>query len=199
MKTEIIIKAKRGMRSMKILVISGTILGSKTLILAKKIFEDIKQLNPSAEVQLLDLKQFKTELCDGRMPEDYNDDTQRVIKMMTSADIYLIASPIFHGSIPGVLKNIFDLVPANVFEYKIFGVIANGGNDKHYLVIENQLKPIISYFKSYVAVHSVFAHNGHFNQNNELIDIDVKGNLKKLANEVLALHQKFNLKVETKR
>lgn len=184
---------------MKIVVISGTIIGSKTLILAKKIVEDIKKLNPSAEVNLLDLKQFKTELCDGRKPEDYNDDTQSVIEMMTSADIYLIASPIFHGSIPGVLKNLLDLVPANVFEHKIFGVIANGGNDQHYLVMENQLKPIISYFKSYVAVQSVFAHNGHFNHNNELIDIDVIENLKKLANEVLSLHQMFNLKVEARR
>lgn len=184
---------------MKILVISGTIIGSKTLILAKKVLEDIKKFNPSAEVNLLNLKQFKTELCDGRKPKEYNEDTQKVIEMMTSADIYLIATPIFHGSFPGVLKNLLDLVPANAFEHKIFGFIANGGNDQHYLVIENQLKPIVSYFKSYVAVQSVFAHNGHFNQNNELIDIDVIESLKKLANEVCTLHEKLNFSVGAKR
>ncbi|MSO09214.1 NADPH-dependent FMN reductase, partial [Bacillus paralicheniformis] len=136
---------------MRLLGISGTITGSKTLVVVNKVLDEIQTIHPEIEVELLDLKNFDIQFCDGRHPSEYNDDTKQLIETISSADFYVIGSPILQGSITGVLKNLFDLVPPDVFRNKVMGFIATGGTYQHYLVIENQLKPIAGYFRAYVA------------------------------------------------
>lgn len=174
---------------MKLLGISGTIIGSKTLKVVEKALEEAKKAHPDIEVELLDLKQYNIEFCDGRKPSDYNEDTQKAIELVSSADAYIIGSPIFHGTFPGVLKNLLDLIAPEVFRHKVMGFIAAGGNDKHYLAIENQLKPVASYFQAYVATHFVFAHNKDFNEKNEVASPELLENIRNLADEVCKLHK----------
>ncbi|MEK5102722.1 NAD(P)H-dependent oxidoreductase [Cytobacillus sp. FSL M8-0252] len=174
---------------MRLLGISGTITGSKTLVVVNKVLDELKSIHPEIEVELLDLKNFDLQFCDGRHPSDYNDDTKKVIETITYADFYVIGSPIFQGSITGVLKNLFDLVPPDVFRNKVMGFIATGGTYQHYLVIENQLKPIAGYFRAYVSPSYVYAHIDHFNHKNELIDKDVLLRVKNLASELAYMNQ----------
>lgn len=153
---------------LKLLGISGTITGSKTRVVVQKVLEDIKQAHPEMEVELLDMKEYDVQFCDGRDPSTYSGDTKEVIEKVASADFYVIGTPIFQGSLTGVLKNLFDLVPPQVLRNKVMGFVATGGTYQHYLVIENQLKPIAGYFRAYVAPGYVYAHNDHFNKQNEL-------------------------------
>ncbi|MFA8438569.1 NADPH-dependent FMN reductase [Pueribacillus sp. YX66] len=172
---------------MKLLGISGTIVGSKTQIVVEKALEEVENITPDIEVELLDLKKYNIELCDGRDPSAYNQDTQKVIDIISSADRYIIGTPIFHGSFPGILKNVLDLIPAQVFRHKVIGFMATGGNHQHYLVVENQLKPIASYFQSYVVPQYVFAHNKDFNDKNEIIAPELIDNIKGLANQMISM------------
>ncbi|MEW9673535.1 NADPH-dependent FMN reductase [Ammoniphilus sp. 3BR4] len=174
---------------MKILGISGTITGSKTLVLVNNVLENIRAAHPNIEVELLDLKKYNVQFCDGRNPSDYTGDTKKVIDMVSSADGYVIGTPIFQGSIPGALKNLFDLVPPPVFRNKVMGFIATGGTYQHYLVVENQLKPIAGYFRAFVAPGYVYAHNDHFNKQNELVDPEVVERVKQLADEVVYMQR----------
>ena len=57
---------------------------------------------------------------------------------------------------PGVLKNLFDLLPQNALRDKTVSMIMTAGSDKHYLVAEQQLKPILSYMKANVLQTYVF-------------------------------------------
>lgn len=154
---------------MKILGISGTITGSKTLIVINQVVDQIKQIYPEAEVEVLDLKQYDVQFCDGRHPSQYSGDTRKVIDKVISADTYVIGTPIFQGSMSGTLKNLIDLVPPSDFKHKIMGFVATAGNHQHYLAIENQLMPIARYLKTYVPPSFVFAHNDHFNSQNEIV------------------------------
>ncbi|PWA07825.1 NADH-dependent FMN reductase [Pueribacillus theae] len=174
---------------MKLLGISGTIIGSKTLVVTQKVLEEARRSIPDIETELLDLKQYNIELCDGREPSSYNEDTRKLIDTVSSADGYIVGTPIFHGSFPGVLKNLLDLVPAETFRHKVMGFIAIGGNDQHYLMIENQLKPIAGYFHSYVAPEYVFAHNKDFNEKNEIISQELLDKINNLANEVCTMQK----------
>lgn len=174
---------------MKLLGISGTLLGSKTAVLVKKILEQVNARHPEIETELLDLRQFKVEFCDGRDPAAYNDDTKKVLDMMSSADFYIIGTPIFQGSLTGALKNLFDLAPIPVLRNKVMGFVANGGTYQHYLVIENQLKPIAGYFRAFVAPSYVYAHNDHFDKNNEIIDQEVLDRIENLADEVVMMQK----------
>ena len=97
------------------------------------------------------------------------------------ADGYVIASPIFQGSIPGVLKNVFDMLHPHTMRYKPVSIVANGGTYQHHLVIENQLKPILDYFRCLVTPNYVYTHAGHFDKENQIIDENVHDRLRELA------------------
>ncbi|MBT2734611.1 NADPH-dependent FMN reductase [Bacillus sp. ISL-7] len=177
---------------MKLLGISGTITGSKTKIIVEKVLGEVKKHHPEVEVELLDLKQFDVQFCDGRDPSTYTGDTKKVMDMVKEADFYVIGTPIFQGSITGALKNLFDLVPPQDFRHKVMGFVATGGTYQHYLVIENQLKPIAGYLRAYVAPGFVYAHNDHFNTKNEIIDEDVLRRITSLSEEVVIMQKALN-------
>ncbi|RAS75629.1 NADPH-dependent FMN reductase [Priestia endophytica] len=174
---------------MKLLGISGTITGSKTAIVIQNLLEEVKRNNPEIEVELLDMKNYDVQFCDGRNPSTYNEDTRKVIDIVSSADFYIIGTPIFQGSITGVLKNLFDLIPPISFRNKVMGFAATGGTYQHYLVIENQLKPIAGYFRAFVAPSYVYAHNSHFNDHKELVDEEVITRVNNLAKEVVYMQK----------
>ncbi|MFB7638163.1 NADPH-dependent FMN reductase [Peribacillus butanolivorans] len=175
---------------MKILGISGTILGSKTKITVEKVLEDVKEIDSNIEVELLDLKKYDLQFCDGRDPKTYMGDTKKVIDIVSSADAYIIGTPIIHGTMPGTLKNLFDLIPVDVMNNKVIGFVAVGGNHQHYLMIENQLKPIAGYFKSFVAPNYVFVHNDNF-QDNKIVSNDILEEIARLSKEVVMMQKVF--------
>jgi len=174
---------------MKIIGISGTVTGTKTSVLVQYVLNRIKKKYKQVEVDYLDLKKVDLQFCDGRDPNTYTGDTKVVIDLLQSADFFLIGTPIFRASLTGALKNLFDLVPDEVFRKKVLGFVATGGTSQHYLVIENQVKPIAGYFRSYVAPSYVYAQNHHFNQSNEIIDADVMKRLDDLADELVMMQQ----------
>ncbi|WP_227938335.1 NADPH-dependent FMN reductase [Alkalihalobacillus deserti] len=176
---------------MKLLGISGTITGSKTEILVKEVLKKVESLNVDIEVELLNLKDYDVQFCDGRDPSTYTGDTKSLIDKVSSADFYIIGTPIFQGSITGALKNVFDLVPISALRSKVMGFVATGGTFQHYLVIENQLKPIAGYFRAYVAPGYVYAHDSHFNEVKEITDEDVLTRIESLAEEVVFMQNQL--------
>ncbi|RFU65093.1 NADPH-dependent FMN reductase [Peribacillus glennii] len=181
---------------MKLLGISGTIIGSKTLTVVKKVLEQAESIHPEITAELLDMKEYDVQFCDGRDPSAYEGDTKKVIDLISSADVYIIGTPIFQGSYTGVLKNLIDLVDPKVFRNKIMGFVATGGSDLHYLVIENQLKPIGSYLHAYMAPSYVYAHKNHFFQD-ELVDEEVLERVKNLAKELVFMQTALKGSAET--
>ncbi|WP_078592631.1 NADPH-dependent FMN reductase [Evansella clarkii] len=174
---------------MKILGISGTIVGAKTSILVNSVIDEIKQADSNVETSILDLRDYKMEFSDGRNFDSYNEDTRKIITEIKNADAYLIGSPVFNGSIPAPLKNAFDLVDPSIFRHKLMGFVVNGGTYQHYLMIENQLKPIAGFFRSYVAPNYVYANSDHFDLNNQIIDEDVLRRIRILAEEMVAFQR----------
>lgn len=172
---------------MKLLGISATIVGSKTAVIVNKVLNEIKRIDSSIQTELLDMKQYEVQFCDGRNPLEYEGDTAKVIQKVTDADMVVIGTPVFQGSITGVLKNLFDLLPTTVLRNKVVGLVATGGTYQHYLVIETQLRPIISYFHAYVAPGYVYVHNGQFNDKNEIFDMDILRRIEHLAEEMVKM------------
>lgn len=166
---------------MKILLLNGTIVGKKTRVLLNEINQYIKLLPETHETNIIDLENFDLQFVDGRPSEQYNEDMQRLIKEVEDADAYVIATPIFQGSIPGTLKNVFDAVSPLAMRYKPVSIVANGGTLQHHLVIENQLKPILNYFRCMVTPNYVYTHTNHFSTQGELIDEDVRNRLKEMT------------------
>jgi len=174
---------------MKLLGISGTIVGSKTRAAVQAVLDKVKEAYPEVDVELLDMKDYQVQFCDGRDPADYAGDTRTVIDKVAGADFYIIGTPVFQASITGVLKNLFDLVPISAFYQKVMGFVATGGTYQHYLMVENQLKPIAGFFRAYVAPSYVYLHDDHFDVHKQIADPDVLGRIERLAYEVVRIQK----------
>jgi FAD reductase [NAD(P)H] len=172
---------------MKVLGISGTLFGKKTASLVSTVLKEIQGMDTLADTELLDLGEFQVEFCDGRPLSAYNNDTQKVMEKITNADCFIIGTPIFQASLTGALKNLLDLIPPKALRGKVIGFVATGGTYQHYLVIENQLKPIASYFKAYVAPDTIYAHRDHFNEKNEIVDSEIMERVQQFARQIVEM------------
>ncbi|GGF33520.1 hypothetical protein GCM10010954_35860 [Halobacillus andaensis] len=166
---------------MKILLLNGTIVGTKTKTLLIEIEKYIKKLQENYDTKLINLEDYELQFVDGRPFDQYNEDMKYLIEEMEQADAYVISTPIFQGSIPGTLKNLFDAVSPLAMRHKPVSIVANGGTLQHHLVIENQLKPILNYFRCLVTPNYVYTHTNHFSTQGELIDEDVHNRLNEMT------------------
>ena len=77
-----------------------------------------------AEVEIIDLKQMNLPFCDGG--DDYPEfpDVQILRDKVKAADGLILATPEYHGSVSGVIKNALDLMSFEHLSDKVAGVIS---------------------------------------------------------------------------
>ncbi len=73
------------------------------------------------------------------------------------ADVLVVASPVFRESVSGVLKSFLDLVDSRAFAHKPVVIAATGGSDRHALMIEQALRPVLVFLGAYGAPTGVFS------------------------------------------
>ncbi|MEN1968805.1 NADPH-dependent FMN reductase [Lentibacillus sp. N15] len=178
---------------MKLVGISGALAGEKTSLAVNDVLVAAKLIDPSIQTKLIDLRDYEVEFSVGAPLVDYNEDTWDVVNTIASADFLVFGTPIYQASISGALKNLLDLFPENAFKYKVTGIVATGWSNKHFLVPEYQLKPILSYLKGLVPTGNVFIQNDAFNEESEeIIDRTVAKRIQNLANEMIYLQRGIN-------
>jgi FMN reductase len=169
---------------LKIIGIAGSIVGSKTRIAVTWVLNKIKEQHPDVELELIDLKEYRLEFSDGRDYRNYTGDTKTLLEKIMTADGFIIGTPTFQASIPGTLKNLFDLLPMDAFRDKAIGIVSTAGTAKHYLVAEQQLKPILTYMQALVIPKYVFIEEKHYYQK-EIVDDGIILRLAKLAEDIV--------------
>jgi len=171
---------------MKIVLLSGSNVGSKTRTAMDYTLKIAHEKYPDAEITLLDLAEFEMVFSDGRNYWDYEGDTKYVTETLMAADAIIIGTPTFQASIPATLKNIFDLLPVNAFRDKVVSMLVTAGTAKHYLMVEQQLKPILAYMKSHIVPTYVFIEEKDF-QRKEIVNDDVLFRLERLVEDTVLL------------
>lgn len=175
---------------MKVVGISGSIVGSKTRTALDYTAKALSEQKSDIEMTILDLADYHIEYSDGRNYLDYEGDTKYVAQSIMEADAIIIATPIFQASIPGILKNVFDLLPEEAFRDKIVSMVVTAGSAKHYLVVEQQLKPILSYMKAQVVQTYVYIEEKDFYRK-EIINPDIIFRIERLAEDTIVLAETY--------
>lgn len=147
---------------MDILVLSSSNVGTKSRITADYVVQHMQEQYPLENVQLIDLKEYNMTFSDGRNYLDYDGDNRMIAEAVMNADVVFIVTPVFQASIPATLKNVFDLLPQNALQDKIVGILVTAGSDKHFLVAEHQIKPILTYMKAITLPSIVFIEDVDF-------------------------------------
>lgn len=182
---------------MKIVGLSGSIIGSKTRTAMNTTIDTIKTKYPEADVTLLDLADYELPFSDGRNYLEYEGDAAYVTKTLIDADAIIVGTPIFQASIPGTLKNVFDLLPQRAFEDKIASILVTAGSAKHYLIAEQQLRPILTYMKAHVTQGLVFIEEADF-FNKEIVNDDVFFRIERLVEDTMMLTETYQKVLEEK-
>jgi FMN reductase len=171
---------------MKIVGLSGSRVGSKTRTAMDYTLKSVTEKYPDTEVTLLDLADYNVQFSDGRNYLEYEGDTGFVTKTIMEADAIIIGTPIFQASIPATLKNIFDLLPVNAFRDKVVSMLITAGSPKHYLIAEQQLKPILAYMKAQIVQTYVFIEEKDFHRK-EIVNDDVFFRIERLVEDTVVL------------
>ncbi|WP_226035250.1 NADPH-dependent FMN reductase [Aquibacillus saliphilus] len=174
---------------MKLVGISGSLAGWKTNVAVHNALEAVKSFDATVQTELIDLRDYEVEFVNGDPLAYYNEDTFKVVNKVLNADFLVIGTPIYQASISGVLKNLLDHLPVDAFNRKVTGMVTTGEIEKHFLVSEYQLKPILSYLKGLVPSSNIFIHNDSFSDENELFDDQVLERLNAFAKEMVSLQQ----------
>lgn len=175
---------------MKIVGLSGSIVGSKTRTAMNYTVQELVEKYPESEVTLIDLADYNVEFSDGRDYREYEGDTKYIAETIMEADAIIIGTPIFQASIPATLKNIFDLLPEKAFRDKVVSMLVTAGSPKHYLIVEQQLKPILSYMKGQVVQTFVFIEEKDFYRK-EIVDDDTIFRIGRLVEDTVVLTETY--------
>ncbi|MFX3618875.1 MAG: NADPH-dependent FMN reductase [Sporolactobacillus sp.] len=175
---------------MKIVGLSGSRVGSKTRTAMNDTFKALKKRYPDADASLIDLADYEIPFSDGRNYLEYTGDARYVTQSLMEADAIIIGTPIFQASIPATLKNIFDLLPVDAFRDKVVSMIVTAGSPKHYLIAEQQLKPILAYMKAQIVQTYVFIEEKDFYRK-EIKNDDVLFRIDRLVEDTVLLTKTY--------
>jgi len=103
-----------------------------------------------------------------------------------AADLLIIGTPVYKGSYTGMLKHLIDLLNYPALLKTPVGLIAVGGSDRHALVIEYQLRPLLGFFGAKTLPTGVFICDKSI-ENGQVTDGAANARLDHLVSE--AVHE----------
>lgn len=149
-------------RPIRVVAVSGGLQRpSKSAALAEHLLELIAQEIP-CEQDLVELgplaAQFAGAVWRSQLPET----VEQALAAVEQADVLIVASPVFRGSYTGLFKHFFDFIHQDALIDKPVLLAATGGSERHALVIDHQLRPLLSFFQARSLPLGVYATDKDF-------------------------------------
>lgn len=149
--------------------------------LAAKLVLDLASENHGAETDLLDLRHTKLPIYN---PDDNIESIAPTVgTLLQWADAFVLASPDYHGSMSGAMKNFLDHFWAE-FAGKTFGYIC--ASHEKGLTVMDQMRTAVRQCYGWSLPYGI-SINGEldFGDNEELIDLSINKRLKMLARDLV--------------
>lgn len=107
-----------------------------------------------AEVEIIELRSLNLPFCDGS--DEYPDypDVAKLSQALKQADGIILATPEYHGSVSGVLKNALDLMGFEEFSNKVTGLISVLGGQSNSNAL-NDLRTIMRWVHAWTIPEQV--------------------------------------------
>lgn len=148
--------------SIKVVAVSGgTYRPSRTLVLTEAVLAELGERLP-VQTRLIELADIARPLGAALSRQELPAELEQTLQEIESADLLVVASPVYRGSYPGLLKHLFDLVDMNALIDTPVLLAATGGSERHALVLDHQLRPLFSFFQSITLPIGVYASEADF-------------------------------------
>lgn len=102
-----------------------------------------------AKVEILDLKNMKLPFCDGGSEYPEYPDVEVLREKVKNADGLILATPEYHGSLSGVMKNALDLMSFEHLSGKVTGLISVLGGQSNSNAL-NDMRIIVRWVHGFV-------------------------------------------------
>jgi len=147
---------------LKIVAVSGGLQRpSRTLALVEQLLDRLVDALP-AETRLIELGEIAPRFGGVMQRDRLPPDVEAHLRDIETADLLLVASPIYRGSYTGLFKHLFDFVDQESLIDVPVMLAATGGSDRHALAIDHQLRPLFSFFQAHTLPIGVYATGKDF-------------------------------------
>jgi len=141
----------------------------------------------NAETSLLELRDFNLVFC-GSVPQDeYPPDVFKLRQTIKNSQGIILATPEYHGSLSGALKNMLDLMSIEEFETKIIGLVGVAGGHIGAVNSLNTLKTICRNLHCWVLPQEVSIANSSqtFNDDGTVKDLEIEERLLNVGRQLV--------------
>jgi FMN reductase len=139
-----------------------------------------------AEVEILDLQKMRLPFCNGEKEYPDYPDVQRLQETVSSADGLVLATPEYHGSVSGVLKNALDLMSFEQLSDKVVGLISVLGGQSNSNAL-NDLRVIMRWVHAWVIPEQIAIGQAWkaFDSDGKLLDENLSQRFDKFAQSLV--------------
>ncbi|MEU6131425.1 FMN reductase [Saccharopolyspora sp. NPDC047091] len=143
----------------RILAISaGLSQPSSTRLLADRLVTATRgELGEQAEVEVVELREHAHDITDNLLTGFPGARLDEVLQRLYAADGLILVTPTFSASYSGLFKSFLDVVEPESLRDTPVLLGATGGTERHSLVLEHALRPLLSYFRAHVVPTGVYA------------------------------------------
>lgn len=149
-------------RKIKVVAVSGNAQRpSRTLVLVEQLLAALGDALP-LDVRVVELGALAPHIGGVLYRDKLPAFVEAELHAIETADLLLVASPVYRGSYTGLFKHLFDFVHHEALIDVPVLLAATGGSDRHSLVIDHQLRPLFSFFQSLTLPIGVYATEHDF-------------------------------------
>jgi FMN reductase len=154
---------------------------SRTLTLVGEVVTAVCRLT-GGETLVADVVDAGPELGSIRSPRELCGPTEKIVRSIEQAGLLVVGTPVYKGSYTGLLKHLFDLLHPQALAGKPVILAATGGTSMHGLVIEHQLRPLLSFFGAHTVPTAIYATDADF-RDYRLVNAAVSDRIARSARE----------------
>ncbi|MEA5579570.1 NADPH-dependent FMN reductase [Anabaena sp. UHCC 0451] len=139
-----------------------------------------------AEVEILDLRQMQLPFCTGAKEYPEYPDVKRLRDTVANADGLILATPEYHGSVSGVIKNTLDLMTFDQLSGKVAGLISILGGQVNSNAL-NDLRVILRWVHGWVIPEQIAIGQAYsaFSPEGKLLDEKLSQRLDQFAQSLV--------------
>ena len=147
---------------LRIVGVSGSLREpSKTTALVRELIDEVAAREP-AETRLIEVATLGPLFAGALQREDLQPEVEDALRAIETADLLIVASPVYRASFTGLFKHLFDFVG----QYALVGtpvlLAATGGGERHALILEHQMRPLFGFFQALTLPVGVYASDTDF-------------------------------------
>ena len=144
---------------MRLVVVSaGLSVPSSTRLLADRLVAATRgELGEQAEVEVVELREHAHDITDNLLTGFPGARLDEVLQRLAAADGLILVTPTFSASYSGLFKSFLDVVEPDALRDTPVLLGATGGTERHSLVLEHALRPLLAYFRAHVVPTGVYA------------------------------------------